>query len=104
MRASRFKLNSRAPDTARRVSGRPGYDPFPISPRLLAYSQPAIAGNDDRRAFIPIQFSKSRRAFATSRRHASETLMNLPPKEGVGNAGCPLHPQPRVRFALVKMH
>src|SRR6202140_5445033 len=29
---------------------------------------------------------------------------NLPPKEGVGNAGCPLHPQPRVRFALVKMH
>jgi len=24
------------------------------------------------------------------------------PKEGVGNAGCPLHPQPRVRFALVK--
>src|SRR6202171_6449273 len=28
--------------------------------------------------------------------------MNLSPKEGVGNAGCPLHPQPRVRFALVK--
>ena len=28
--------------------------------------------------------------------------MNLPPKEGVGNAGCPLHPQPRVRFALVE--
>src|SRR5436190_2631689 len=24
--------------------------------------------------------------------------------EGVGNAGCPLHPQPRVRLALVKMH
>src|SRR5258705_12124732 len=24
--------------------------------------------------------------------------MNLPPKEGVGNAGCPLHPQPRVHF------
>ena len=30
--------------------------------------------------------------------------MNLPPKEGVGNAGCPWHPQPRVRFALVEMH
>ena len=30
--------------------------------------------------------------------------MNLPPKEGVGNAGCPRHPQPRVRLALVKMH
>jgi hypothetical protein len=28
--------------------------------------------------------------------------MNPSPKEGVGNAGCPLHPQPRVRFALVK--
>src|SRR6267143_3328977 len=26
----------------------------------------------------------------------------IPPKEGVGNAGCPWHPQPRVRFALVK--
>src|SRR3981189_2720321 len=28
----------------------------------------------------------------------------LSPKEGVGNAGCPLHPRPRVRFALVEMH
>jgi len=28
--------------------------------------------------------------------------MNLSPLEGVGNAGCPWHPQPRVRFALVK--
>src|SRR5712672_399706 len=26
----------------------------------------------------------------------------LSPKEGVGNAGCPLHPQPRVHFALVE--
>src|SRR6266566_1947110 len=41
---------------------------------------------------------------ATSRREAPEALMNFPPKEGVGNAGCPLHPQPRVRFALIKMH
>src|SRR6266576_4899658 len=24
--------------------------------------------------------------------------------EGVGNAGCPLHPQSRVRFALVELH
>jgi len=24
------------------------------------------------------------------------------PKEGVGNAGCPLHPQPRVHFVLVE--
>ena len=28
--------------------------------------------------------------------------LSLAPSEGVGNAGCPLHPQPRVRFALVK--
>ena len=28
--------------------------------------------------------------------------MNLSPKEGVGNAGCPLHPPPRVHFALVE--
>ncbi len=26
----------------------------------------------------------------------------LPPKEGVGNAGCPLHPQPRVHLVLVE--
>src|SRR5258708_29602066 len=24
------------------------------------------------------------------------------PREGVGNAGCPLHPQPRAHFVLVK--
>jgi hypothetical protein len=44
----------------------------------------------------------TKHTFATSRRDAPEALMNLSPKEGVGNAGCPLHPQPRVRFALVK--
>jgi hypothetical protein len=37
-----------------------------------------------------------------SRRDAPELCMNPSPKEGVGNAGCPLHPQPRVRFAMVK--
>src|SRR3981189_3601883 len=26
----------------------------------------------------------------------------LPPKEGVGNAGCPLHPRSRVHFVLVE--
>jgi hypothetical protein len=45
---------------------------------------------------------KSRHTFAPSRREAPEALMKLPPKEGVGNAGCPLHPRPRVHFALVK--
>ena len=28
--------------------------------------------------------------------------MNLSPKEGVGNAGCPLHPRPRVHLVLVE--
>src|SRR5258705_1097946 len=37
-----------------------------------------------------------------SRRHAPEALMNLPPKDGVGNAGCPLHPRPRVHLVLVE--
>ena len=39
--------------------------------------------------------SDSRRSIAISRRDAPESLMNLSPKktEGVGNAGCPLHPQ-----------
>jgi hypothetical protein len=48
------------------------------------------------------QTANSRRAFAASPRNAPEPLMNLSPKEGVGNAGCPLHPQARVRFALVE--
>ncbi len=35
---------------------------------------------------------------AFSRRNASEFCMTLPPiTEGAGNAGCPLHPQPRVQ-------
>src|SRR6202171_4862189 len=28
--------------------------------------------------------------------------MNLSPKEGVGNAGCPWHPRPRVHFIVVE--
>jgi hypothetical protein len=38
----------------------------------------------------------SKYAFAIPRRDAPELCMKLAPKEGVGNAGCPLHPQPRV--------
>ena len=44
----------------------------------------------------------SRHTFATSPRHAPEALMNLPPKEGVGNAGCPMHPRPRVQLVLIE--
>src|SRR6266700_6573479 len=43
-----------------------------------------------------------RRDFTTSPRNAPEALMNLPPNEGVGNAGCPLHPRPRVHLVLVE--
>src|SRR6202171_47077 len=40
--------------------------------------------------------------FAISRRGAPETLLYLPPKEGVGNAGCPLHPRSRVHLVVVE--
>jgi hypothetical protein len=39
-----------------------------------------------------------KRAFAISPRNAPEALMYLPPKEGVGNAGCPMHLRPRVQL------
>ena len=44
----------------------------------------------------------SKHTFTLSPRNAPEPLMNLPPKEGVGNAGCPLHPRPRVHLVLVE--
>ena len=37
-------------------------------------------------------------AFTPSPRDAPEALLHLLPKEGVGNAGCPLHPRPRVHL------
>ena len=37
-----------------------------------------------------------------SRRDAPESIHLFPPKEGVGNAGCPLHPQPRVHLVVVE--
>jgi len=51
---------------------------------------------------IPILAMTPKHTFATSPRDAPEALMKLPPKEGVGNAGCPLHPQPRVHLVLVE--
>ena len=35
--------------------------------------------------------------FAFPRRMAPGFCKNDPPKEGVGNAGCPVHPQPRAQ-------
>ena len=45
---------------------------------------------------------ESRHTFTPSRRDAPESLINLSPLEGVGNAGCPLHPRPRVHLVLVE--
>src|SRR5712691_9327752 len=39
---------------------------------------------------------------SSSRREAPEALLYLSPKEGVGNAGCPWHPRPRVYFVVVE--
>src|SRR6266851_9299513 len=44
----------------------------------------------------------TKHTLATSPRHAPEPLKNLPPKEGVGNAGCPWHPRPRVHLVVVE--
>src|SRR6266700_3349314 len=44
----------------------------------------------------------TKHTFAASQRNALESCMNLPPFEGVGNAGCPLHPRPRVHLVLVE--
>ena len=39
---------------------------------------------------------------AISRRDAPEACIYFPPKEGVGNAGCPVHPRPRVHLVVVE--
>jgi hypothetical protein len=46
--------------------------------------------------------TKNPHTTSSSRRNAPEALMNLPPNEGVGNAGCPWHPRPRVHFVVVE--
>jgi hypothetical protein len=51
-----------------------------------AHSRDPVAGDDEWEIIAP------------SRREASEALLNLPPEEGVGNAGCPMHPRPRVQL------
>src|SRR6266581_1846669 len=51
--------------------------------------------------FAPLAMT-SKHTFASSRRDAPEALLEFPPKEGVGNAGCPLHPRPRVHLVVVE--
>jgi hypothetical protein len=48
----------------------------------------------------PHPCSNSKHDFTTSRRATPELCIYLSPRktEGVGNAGCPLHPRPRVQL------
>src|SRR5882672_1167871 len=55
----------------------------------------SFAGDDDWECGVLVSI---KHMFTTSPRNAPEPLMNLSPKEGVGNAGCPLHPRPRVHL------
>jgi hypothetical protein len=70
--------------------------------RFVARGQGALCTHANLKIFK--QQNNSRHTFATPRRDAPEPLMNLPPwkKEGVGNAGCPLHPRSRVHFVLIE--
>ena len=51
--------------------------------------------------FAPLAMT-SKHTFASSRRDSPESLLYLSPEEGVGNAGCPLHPRPRVHLVVVE--
>src|SRR6266851_1756834 len=73
---------------------------------LPAPSLRAKRSNPSRRkermdCFAPLAMT-TKHTFAASQRNALESCMNLPPIEGVGNAGCPLHPRPRVHLVLVE--
>ena len=48
-------------------------------------------------ARAPRNDEESGRTFAFPRRGAPEVCKKSPPKEGAGNAGRPVHPQPRVQ-------
>src|SRR3981189_1386298 len=52
--------------------------------------------------FAALAMTKNPDVRSPSRREAPEALLDLPPKEGVGNAGCPLHPRPRVHLVVVE--
>src|SRR5260370_770018 len=74
---------------------------------------PAVIASEAKQSILPLRGEmdcfaslamtarrNSKHTFATSPRHAPEALLYLPPKEGVGNAGCPLHPRPRVHLVV----
>src|SRR5260221_8124713 len=89
----------RAPATAypdRSLTGR-------TTPAFLAHKQSISRRKGRMDCFASLAMTwNSRYSFSPSPRNAPEALMNLPPKEGVGNAGCPLHPRPRVHLVVVE--
>src|SRR6266576_7235033 len=64
--------------------------------------EPSLRANGSAQSAAPLARNdeESRCVFTPSPRNAPKALINLSPIVGVGNAGCPLYPQPRVRFAL----
>src|SRR5882672_1001123 len=70
-------------DSGSDASHRPGM----TESGLLRRSAPRNDGT-----LIPDTTSRPRDAMRPRR------YLNLPPKEGVGNAGCPMHPRPRVHL------
>src|SRR5229473_1759321 len=75
----------------------------PIARAVIASeAKQSIAPRKERMDCFAALAMTSKHTFATSPRNAPEPLMNLPPKEGVGNAGCPLHPRPRVHLVVVE--
>jgi hypothetical protein len=90
-----------------RRTGRATADALPTLRAVIArsVSDDAMAASDA----IPDANVKQPRgqASAFSRREFALELLRASPsklKEGAGNAGCPMHPQPRVRFGVVSMH
>ena len=69
---------------------------------IASEAKQSIAPRKERMDCFAALAMTSKRAFAPSRREAPEALIYLPPKEGVGNAGCPLHPRPRVHLVVVE--
>ena len=78
--------------------------------RVLARSRPSLRAKRSNPFFLSgfmdffasLAMTKNPDVRSSSRREASEALLDLPPKEGVGNAGCPMHPRPRVHLVAVE--
>jgi hypothetical protein len=102
---SNLSFRSRANDHRRDCRdhrSRPRSAEFRTSDSIFKERRPSLRANGARIRATRWLAMTPKHTFTTSPRHAPEALMNLSPLEGVGNAGCPWHPQPRVRLALVK--